>query len=227
MKKIAASDSRQSVGLKWKTRKGLENLINFEGGKISIGDINVVSSNDPTAENIAKAIGDYSDGLVPFISWSGNSLEFSFGTAVKNDDNTATVSRITLFDDGTSGSSSNESLNLETLEFDDGGSYTGFTELSTLLDTASTAKYIHHLTVTTSSGAYKFSYRSTQDLKCTSVEDLRSIMLIKYDGEEYIACCKSDLTSVGCLKVTGFVCKVGADDVTAVSDIVLSDTEVS
>ena len=37
MKKIAASDSRQSVGLKWKTRKGLEKLINFEGNKTQVG----------------------------------------------------------------------------------------------------------------------------------------------------------------------------------------------
>lgn len=37
MKKIAASDSRQSVGLKWKTRKGLEKLIDFEGKKTKVG----------------------------------------------------------------------------------------------------------------------------------------------------------------------------------------------
>ena len=55
MKKIAANDSRQSVGLKWKTRKGLEKLIDFDGDKITIGgDIRLVSSNDPTAENIAR-----------------------------------------------------------------------------------------------------------------------------------------------------------------------------
>ena len=39
MKKIAASDSRQSVGLKWKTRKGLENLIDFKGDKTIIGGL--------------------------------------------------------------------------------------------------------------------------------------------------------------------------------------------
>lgn len=37
MKKIAASDSRQSVGLKWKLRKGLEENIGFEGNKTTIG----------------------------------------------------------------------------------------------------------------------------------------------------------------------------------------------
>lgn len=37
MKKIAASDSRQSIGLKWKTRKGLEKLIDFDGSKTKVG----------------------------------------------------------------------------------------------------------------------------------------------------------------------------------------------
>ena len=42
MKKIAANDSRQSVGLKWKTRKGLENLIHFEGNETKVvGDLKV------------------------------------------------------------------------------------------------------------------------------------------------------------------------------------------
>ena len=41
MKKIAASDSRQSVGLKWKTRKGLENLIDFDGDKTIIGGLTI------------------------------------------------------------------------------------------------------------------------------------------------------------------------------------------
>lgn len=38
MKKIAASDSRQSVGLKWKTRKGLEDNVAFkEDGTMEVG----------------------------------------------------------------------------------------------------------------------------------------------------------------------------------------------
>lgn len=37
MKKITASDSRQSVGLKWKLRKGIEENIDFEGNKTTIG----------------------------------------------------------------------------------------------------------------------------------------------------------------------------------------------
>lgn len=37
MKKIAASDSRQSVGLKWKLRKGLEKNIGFNGTKTEVG----------------------------------------------------------------------------------------------------------------------------------------------------------------------------------------------
>lgn len=37
MKRIVANDSRQSVGLKWKKRKGLEELINFEETKTQIG----------------------------------------------------------------------------------------------------------------------------------------------------------------------------------------------
>lgn len=37
MKKIEANDSRQSVDLKWKKRKALESLINFDGNKAEIG----------------------------------------------------------------------------------------------------------------------------------------------------------------------------------------------
>lgn len=65
MKKIAASDSRQSVGLKWKTRKGLEKLIDFEGNKIKVkGDFEV--DGKAIAGSVAKAtLPNYYEELPP------------------------------------------------------------------------------------------------------------------------------------------------------------------
>lgn len=82
MKKIAASDSRQSVGLKWKTRKGLEKLIGFEGTKTEVGgdlevDGNILSG---IIGKVALPIKVGGMTLTTVECWVGEGVDFTVGT---------------------------------------------------------------------------------------------------------------------------------------------------
>ena len=240
MKKIAASDSRQSVGLKWKLRKGLEENIGFkEDGTMEVGkNIEV----DGGATFHGKEMGfynrnplllpsihnfdDYSDKgvfnsneeAVFAVGKSYYSLEEIGGEQVP-------TGRFTgiLFDDvGDCG------FYKQYHHFDDGTDVEdnepdAIIWLSDLTN-GSKARFIHRITATTSAGSYKFSYRSDSDVNCGSVADLRTVMHISASGdEESIACCKSDWTATGCFHITTALCQVGSANVTAVSDEVVAE----
>lgn len=229
MKKIAASDSRQSVGLKWKTRKGLEKLIGFEGKKTQVGgDLEVDGSVTSSGSNIGvydidifrgapgnfrgyglfKAGEGYAVGLYDDDKDSGLELFHGFITDEEN-----YVSFVSGDVDTSTGGMSEDATSyyLNDLLYDIEASY-------------SKARFIHRITVTTSAGSYKFSYRSDSDVNCGSVADLRTVMHISASGdEEAIACCKSDWTATGCFHITTALCQVGSANVTAVSDEVVAE----
>lgn len=219
MKKIAASDSRQSVGLKWKTRKGLEENIGFEGNKTKvIGDLNVQDSFNFAYLPMAVAADDNYDGIFSFES---DDFTILFFGNVQADKTTNTY----FLENGVGYSDEDGKLfmcswshvnNVKNGALDAGdGLY---------LDAISKSRFIHHITATTSAGSYKFSYRSDSDANCSSVADLRAVMHISASGdEEAIACCKSDWTATGCFHITTSICQVGSANVTSVSDKVVSE----
>lgn len=77
----------------------------------------------------------------------------------------------------------------------------------------------HNLTLTANSKTYNITLQSTNNLKVDSIADLRTILNINATTDSLITpVCASDLTSTACLQVTTALCKIGADNVTAVSD---------
>ena len=77
----------------------------------------------------------------------------------------------------------------------------------------------HNLTLTANSKTYNITLQSTNNLKVDSIADLRTILNIKATTDSLITpVCNSDLTSTACLQITTALCKIGADNVTAVSD---------
>ena len=78
---------------------------------------------------------------------------------------------------------------------------------------------LHNLTLTANAKTYNITLQSTNNLPVDSVADLRTILNIKATTDSLITpVCSSDLTSTACLQVTTALCKIGADNVTAVSD---------
>lgn len=78
---------------------------------------------------------------------------------------------------------------------------------------------LHNLTLTANAKTYNITLQSTNNLPVDSVADLRTILNIKATTDSLITpVCASDLTSTACLQVTTALCKIGADNVTAVSD---------
>ena len=79
--------------------------------------------------------------------------------------------------------------------------------------------YLHSLTLTANAKTYNITLQSTNNLKVDSIADLRTILNINATADSLITpVCNSDLTSTACLQVTTSLCKIGADNVTAVSD---------
>ena len=77
----------------------------------------------------------------------------------------------------------------------------------------------HNLTLTANAKTYNITLQSTDNIKVDSIADLRTILNIKATTDSLITpVCNSDLTSTACLQVTTTLCKIGADNVTAVSD---------
>ena len=78
---------------------------------------------------------------------------------------------------------------------------------------------LHNLTLTANAKNYNITLQSTNNLPVDSIADLRTILNIKATTDSLITpVCASDLTSTACLQVTTSLCKIGADNVTAVSD---------
>lgn len=78
---------------------------------------------------------------------------------------------------------------------------------------------LHNLTLTANSKTYNITLQSTNNIKVDSIADLRTILNIKATTDSLITpVCASDLTSTACLQITTALCKIGADNVTAVSD---------
>lgn len=79
--------------------------------------------------------------------------------------------------------------------------------------------YLHSLTLTANAKTYNITLQSTNNLKVDSIADLRTILNINATTDSLITpVCASDLTSTACLQITTALCKIGADNVTAVSD---------
>lgn len=79
--------------------------------------------------------------------------------------------------------------------------------------------YLHSLTLTANAKTYNITLQSTDNIKVDSIADLRTILNINATTDSLITpVCASDLTSAACLQVTTALCKIGADNVTAVSD---------
>ena len=79
--------------------------------------------------------------------------------------------------------------------------------------------YLHSLTLTANAKTYNITLQSTDNIKVDSIADLRTILNINATTDSLITpVCASDLTSTACLQVTTALCKIGADNVTAVSD---------
>ena len=241
MKKIAASDSRQSVGLKWKLRKGLEENVAFkEDGTMKVGkDIEVdggatfqgkemgIYNRSPMLLPSIKNFDDfYERGVFNDLMQADFAVGISYYSLEEIEGEQVPTGRFTgiLFDDV------GDCCFYKDYHHFDHGMDAGDNEpdakiwLSDIITNGSKARFIHHIIATTSSGAYKFSYRSDSDVNCGSVADLRTIMHISASGdEEAIACCKSDWTATGCFHITTSVCQVGSANVTAVSDKVVSE----
>ena len=229
MKKIAASDSRQSVGLKWKTRKGLENLIDFEGNKTKVGgDLEADGSVTSSRSNIGVYDIDIFRGASSnFLGYGLFKAGEGYAVGLYEDDKDAGFA---LFYGLITDEERYVSFVAGDVDFSTGGmsedsiSYFLNDLLSDIDASYSKARFIHHITATTSAGAYKFSYRSNSNVNCGSVSDLRTVMHISASGdEEAIACCKSDWTATGCFHITTSICQVGSANVTAVSDKVVAE----
>lgn len=91
--------------------------------------------------------------------------------------------------------------------------------LSSELDTKQNKLTLHNLTLTANAKTYNITLQSTNNLPVDSIADLRTILNIKATTDSLITpVCASDLTSTACLQITTALCKIGADNVTAVSD---------
>ena len=90
---------------------------------------------------------------------------------------------------------------------------------TTQVDSKQEKLTLHNLTLTANSKTYNITLQSTNNLKVDSIADLRTILNIKATTDSLITpVCASDLTSTACLQVTTSLCKIGTDNVTAVSD---------
>lgn len=97
-------------------------------------------------------------------------------------------------------------------------------ELLASIDFNSTVQkklYNHTLTLIADSKSYTLIYQSTVDLNVNSIADLRRIINIKSSTDNIILpVCLTDLSGTAALQITTSLCKIGAANVTAVSDIV-------
>ena len=100
--------------------------------------------------------------------------------------------------------------------------YDDFVDLDAIIYRSKTAQkqiVLHNLTLTANSKTYNITLQSTNNIKVDSIADLRTILNIKATTDSLITpVCASDLTSTACLQITTALCKIGADNVTAVSD---------
>lgn len=87
------------------------------------------------------------------------------------------------------------------------------------LDNRQEKLFNHNLTLTANSKTYNITLQSANNLKVDSIADLRTILNINATTDSLITpVCASDLTSTACLQITTALCKIGANNVTAVSD---------
>lgn len=79
--------------------------------------------------------------------------------------------------------------------------------------------YTHTLTLTADSKSYILIYQSTNTLNVNSITDLRTITNVASTSDNVILpVCLTDLSGTAALQITTAICKIGAANVTAVSD---------
>lgn len=82
--------------------------------------------------------------------------------------------------------------------------------------------YKHNLKLTADGKIYNLFYLSTSRIYANSVADLRKILGIVQGYDTILPVCANDLSGTAVLQVTTTLCKVGAANVTAVSDSLMS-----
>lgn len=95
---------------------------------------------------------------------------------------------------------------------------TSFYDYPALENQTQSKIYVHNLTLTADK-SYTLTYYSTSNSNANSVNGLRAIMrIVSASDSAILPICATDLSTTAVLQVTTALCKIGAANVTAVSD---------
>lgn len=82
--------------------------------------------------------------------------------------------------------------------------------------------YKHNLKLTADGKIFTLFYLSTSRIYASSIADLRTVLGIAPGNDSILPVCADDLSGTAVLQVTTTLCKIGAANVTAVSDSIMS-----
>lgn len=82
--------------------------------------------------------------------------------------------------------------------------------------------YKHNLKLTADGKIYTLFYLSTSSIYAASIADLRKVLGIAPGNDSILPVCADDLSGTAVLQVTTNLCKIGAANVTAVSDTLMA-----
>ena len=243
-KEFKSLDVGASARIPWKIAKGLRENVGFkDDGSVELAknleiDGNVLSLNGGewgiTPVVVYNGVDDYGDsGFILssqkpyFDTLDDNKVLYFAGlwlNVTGNSDYTglATISNTIIIGENSNTKIENGVLYLDNTNDEYHNFYNGFADLDDTIYRSKTAQkqiVLHNLTLTANSKTYNITLQSTNNIKVDSIADLRTILNIKATTDSLITpVCASDLTSTACLQITTALCKIGADNVTAVSD---------
>lgn len=213
-----AKGLRENVGFKddgsVEIAKNLEidgNVLTLNGKRWGIMPVKVIRDNEKIEDigfifgDIDYYIGEQGDiGLDAFIFFDTYDYEFRYtnGIEILQPESETKIENGILF-----------------LTENDYGKFSDSLYYPMSLEEGQRKIYLHSLTLTANAKTYNITLQSTNNLKVDSIADLRTILNINATTDSLITpVCASDLTSTACLQITTALCKIGADNVTAVSD---------
>ena len=187
------------------------NVLSLNGKQWGIMPVKVIRDNEKIEDigfifgDIAYYIGEQGDiGLDAFIFFDTYNYEFRYtnGIEILQPESETKIENGILF-----------------LTENDYGKFTDDLYYPMSSEEGQRKIYLHSLTLTANAKTYNITLQSTNNLKVDSIADLRTILNINATTDSLITpVCASDLTSTACLQITTALCKIGADNVTAVSD---------
>lgn len=187
------------------------NVLSLNGGEWGIMPVKIIRDNEKIEDmgfifgDIEYYIGEQGDiGLDAFIFFDTYNYEFRYTNSIEilQPESETKIENGILF-----------------LTENDYNKFTDDLYYPMSLEEGQRKIYLHSLTLTANAKTYNITLQSTDNIKVDSIADLRTILNINATTDSLITpVCASDLTSTACLQITTALCKIGADNVTAVSD---------